>query len=306
MSDSGGSDGGGDGRRRGLAKGLSALLGDIGADGLNAPRDAAPQIVPIEFLRPSSFQPRRRFDEEHLRALAESIREKGILQPLVVRSDPQSAGSFEIVIGERRWRAAQIAQLHELPVVVRACTDQEALEVALVENVQREDLTPLEEAEGYKRLIDEFAHSQEDLARVVGKSRSHVANTLRLLGLPDEVKAMLEDGGLSAGHARALLAAPDPIALAKEIIARGLNVRQTESLVREKAPERRRTPKAPGPDSQIAQDADTLALERSLSDRVGLKVRILHRDPGGRVEIHYRTVEQLDDVVRRLGGGHHT
>ena len=300
MSDSSNDSGNGDGgRRRGLAKGLSALLGDVDADTLNTSREATPRSIPIEFVRPSRFQPRRRFAEDELRALADSIREKGILQPLVVRPDPQITGSFEIVTGERRWRAAQIAQLHELPVVVRDCSDQDALEVALVENVQREDLTALEEAEGYQRLIDEFAHSQDDLARVVGKSRSHVANTLRLLGLPEPVKAMLDDGSLSAGHARALLAAPDAAALAKDVVARGLNVRQTESLVREKVPERARQPKT----GAVAQDADTLALERSLSDRVGLKVKILHRDPGGRVEIHYRSVEQLDDIVRRLGDG---
>ncbi len=296
MSDTGDGDGG---RRRGLAKGLSALLGDVDADAINAPPDTSPRSVPIEFLRPSRFQPRRHFGEDDLRSLADSIRSKGILQPLVVRADPQATGSFEIITGERRWRAAQIAQLHELPVVVRECSDQDALEVALVENVQREDLMPLEEAEGYKRLIDEFAHSQDDLAQVVGKSRSHVANTLRLLGLPEPVKAMLDERALSAGHARALLPAPDATALAREVVARGLNVRQTEKLVREKAPGRQRDAKPPAP----AQDADTLALERSLSDRVGLKVKILHRDPGGRVEIHYRTVEQLDDIVRRLGDG---
>ncbi len=297
MSDSGDDGGNGDsGRRRGLAKGLSALLGDVDADTLNTNRETTPRSVPIEFVRPSRFQPRRRFAEDELRALADSIREKGILQPLVVRPDSQTTGSFEIVTGERRWRAAQIAQLHELPVVVRDCSDQDALEVALVENVQREDLMALEEAEGYQRLIDEFAHSQDDLARVVGKSRSHVANTLRLLGLPEPVKAMLDDGSLSAGHARALLAAPDAAALAKDVVSRGLNVRQTENLVREKAPERGRRPKT----EAVAQDADTLALERSLSDRIGLKVKILHRDPGGRVEIHYRSVEQLDDIVRRL------
>ncbi|MEE8202396.1 MAG: ParB/RepB/Spo0J family partition protein [Alphaproteobacteria bacterium] len=285
-------------RRRGLAKGLSALLGEAAPDTGGAPGEAGPQSVPIEFLRPNRFQPRRRFDEAEMRGLADSVREKGILQPLVVRSDPEITGSYEIVIGERRWRAAQLAQLHEIPVVVRELSDGEALEVALVENIQREDLSPLEEADAYQRLIDEFGHSQEALAKVVGKSRSHVANTLRLLGLPEAVKAMLHDGRLSAGHARALLAAPDPAALAEEVTSGGLNVRQTEGLVRGKASGNRRPRPAP------AADAETQALERSLSDRIGLTVRIIHRGVrGGRVEIHYRKLDQLDDIVHRLGGG---
>jgi ParB family chromosome partitioning protein len=284
-------------RRRGLAKGLSALLGEAAPDTGGAPGEAGPQSVPIEFLRPNRFQPRRRFDEAEMRGLADSVREKGILQPLVVRSDPEITGSYEIVIGERRWRAAQLAQLHEIPVVVRELSDGEALEVALVENIQREDLSPLEEADAYQRLIDEFGHSQEALAKVVGKSRSHVANTLRLLGLPEAVKAMLHDGRLSAGHARALLAAPDPAALAEEVTSGGLNVRQTEGLVRGKASGNRRPRPAP------AADAETQALERSLSDRIGLTVRIIHRGVrGGRVEIHYRKLDQLDDIVHRLGG----
>ena len=285
-------------RRRGLAKGLSALLGEAAPDTGGAPGEAGPQSVPIEFLRPNRFQPRRRFDEAEIRGLADSVREKGILQPLVVRSDPEITGSYEIVIGERRWRAAQLAQLHEIPVVVRELSDGEALEVALVENIQREDLSPLEEADAYQRLIDEFGHSQEALAKVVGKSRSHVANTLRLLGLPEAVKAMLHDGRLSAGHARALLAAPDPAALAEEVTSGGLNVRQTEGLVRGKASGNRRPRPAP------AADAETQALERNLSDRIGLTVRIIHRGVrGGRVEIHYRKLDQLDDIVHRLGGG---
>ncbi len=285
-------------RRRGLAKGLSALLGEAAPDTGGAPGEAGPQSVPIEFLRPNRFQPRRRFDEADIRGLADSVREKGILQPLIVRSDPEITGSYEIVVGERRWRAAQLAQLHEIPVVVRELSDGEALEIALVENIQREDLSPLEEAEAYQRLIDEFGHSQEALAKVVGKSRSHVANTLRLLGLPEAVKAMLHDGRLSAGHARALLAAPDPAALAEEVTSGGLNVRQTEGLVRVKASGNRRPRPAP------AADAETQALERSLSDRIGLKVRIIHRGVrGGRVEIHYRKLDQLDDIVHRLGGG---
>ena len=281
-------------RQRGLAKGLAALLADAEPDRRGAPGDDA-RTVAVDRLRPSRVQPRRRFDEAETEGLAKSVREKGVLQPLLVRPDPESPGSYEIIAGERRWRAAQRAQLHEVPVVVREVTDREALEIALVENVQRLDLTPLEEAEGYRRLIGEFAHTQEALAGVVGKSRSHVANTLRLLNLPEAVKAMVDDRRLSAGHGRALLAADDPVTLAGLIVARGLNVRQTERLV--KKPRRRRA--AGGP----AADADTRALERGLGDRLGLTVTIRHRGRGGRLTLHYRTLEQLDDLLRRLGEG---
>ncbi len=285
------------GKRRGLAKGLSVLLGDIGTAVLDAPDDSAPQSVPVEFLRPGRYQPRHRFDDNDLAELAASIREVGVLQPLVVRRDAAAPGNYEIVIGERRWRAAQRAELHEVPVIVREFSDRDALEAAMIENVQRENLTALEEAEGYKRLAEEFSHTQDALARAVGKSRSHVANMVRLLGLPDAVKAMLDDGRLSAGHGRALLGAPDPAALAGDVASKGLNVRQTERLVRRaaKGPRQRRA-------SADADDPNTRALERSLSDRLGLAVTIKHRDPGGRVEIRYKTLEQLDDVIRRLGG----
>ena len=291
MSDS--SDDGG--RRRGLAKGLSALLGDVGATVLEAPDENAPQTVPVDFLHPGRYQPRRRFDDDDLEELAASMREIGVLQPLVVRRDPQAPSYYEIVTGERRWRAAQLAQIHELPVIVRDFSDREALEAAMIENVQRENLTALEEAEGYERLAAEFAHTQEALAKAVGKSRSHVANTIRLLGLPAPVKAMLDDGRLSAGHGRALLGAPDPVALANEVAAKGLNVRQTERLARRAAKGTRRR-------AALAVDPNTRALERSLSDRLGLAVTIKHRDPGGRIEIRYKTLEQLDDFVRRVGG----
>jgi len=286
------------GRRRGLAKGLSALLGDAADEVFAGAGEAAPRAVPIEFLRPSRLQPRRRFDEAEIKALAESIRGKGVLQPLVVRRDPEVAGAYEIVSGERRWRAAQLVQLHEIPVVVRELDDKEALEVALIENIQRENLSPLEEAEGFQRLIDEFGHSQEALARVVGKSRSHVANMLRLLGLPASIKAMLDDGALSAGHARALLGAPDPEPLAQEVARRGLSVRETERLVRARAAPARKRRK---PAAETG-DADIRALERRLADRLGLAVRLHHRGPGGRLEIAYTSPDQLDDLVRRLGG----
>ena len=285
------------GKRRGLAKGLSALLGDVGTAVLDAPDDRAPQSVPVEYLRPGRYQPRRRFDDDDLAELAASIRAVGVLQPLVVRRDAAAPGNYEIVTGERRWRAALRAKLQDVPVIVRDFSDREALEAAMIENVQRENLTALEEAEGYQRLAEEFSHTQDALARAVGKSRSHVANTVRLLGLPDAVKAMLDDGRLSAGHGRALLGAPDPAALAVEVASKGLNVRQTERLVRRaaKGPRQRRA-------SVDADDPNTRALERSLSDRLGLAVTIKHRDPGGSVEIRYKSLEQLDDVIRRLGG----
>ena len=285
------------GKRRGLAKGLSALLGDVGTAVLDAPDESAPHSVPVEYLRPGRYQPRHRFDDDNLAELAASIRAVGVLQPLVVRRDAAAPGNYEIVTGERRWRAAQRAKLHEVPVIVRDFSDREALEAAMIENVQRENLTALEEAEGYQRLAEEFSRTQDVLARAVGKSRSHVANTMRLLGLPDAVKAMLDDGRLSAGHGRALLGAPDPAALAADVASKGLNVRQTERLVRRaaKRPRQRRA-------SVDADDPNTRALERGLSDRLGLAVTIKHRDPGGRVEIRYQTLEQLDDVIRRLGG----
>ena len=286
----------GSGKRRGLAKGLSALLGDGDTDVLKSPHDTERQYVPVEFVRPSHLQPRRRFDEQEIRALATSISDKGIIQPLIVRRDPTTAGSFEIVAGERRWRAAQLANLHQLPVIVRELSDREMLELSLVENVQREDLTPLEEADGYRRLIEEFGHGQDELANIIGKSRSHLANTLRLLALPDPVKMMLDEGKLTAGHARALLAASDPVATGRVVVARGLNVRQTETLVRGAAHTRRRTRTA------SARNADTRAIEQTLCDRLGLTIRIKQRRSGGWVEIHYRTLEQLDDIIRRLGG----
>lgn len=274
-------------RKRGLGMGLSALLGaaDLAAEGA--------RTVPIEYLRPSSVQPRRHFGEDELAALTESIRAKGVMQPLLVRRAPAADDRYEIIAGERRWRAAQMAGCHELPVVVYALSDREALEVALLENVQRQDLTPLEEAEGYRRLLDEFGHTQDELARIVGKSRSHLANLLRLLDLPAPLRAMLENGQLSAGHARALLGARDPGPLAREVVARGLNVRQTEALVRNE----RQSIKLAGPKQR---DADTLALERDLASRLGLPVRLQPRANGGTLSIGYRSLEQLDDLIRRL------
>lgn len=280
-------------KRKPLGRGLSALLGETpempaepGAGG------ADPRTAPIESLRPGRFQPRRQFDEVAMSALVESVREQGILQPILVR---RLGDGWEIVAGERRWRAAQAAGLHQVPVLVRELDDRSALEIALVENVQRQDLTALEEAEGYQRLIDEFGHRQEDLARSVGKSRSHIANTLRLLQLPSDVRKLVQDGTLTAGHARALVGAPNAGDLARRIAAQGLNVRQTEKLA---AGAKDVPPRRPPQEA----DADTRALERTLEEQLGLKVAIEHGDRGGRLILHYRTLDQLDDVLKRLGG----
>jgi ParB family transcriptional regulator, chromosome partitioning protein len=287
-----------EGKRRNLGRGLSALFGEETQAQDYAALDKLRQVkmVPIEFLQPGRFQPRRHFDEATLGPLIDSVREKGVLQPLLVRRIG-GGNQYEIVAGERRWRAAQAASLHEVPVVIRDFDDREALEVALVENIQRQDLTPLEEAEGYKRLLDEFGHTQEALAQAVGKSRSHVANMLRLLTLPDAVKTMLDDGRLSAGHARALLVALDPVTLAHEIVDRGLNVRTAEVMAQAAKPAK---PAGKTTSSPPSKDADTKALERDLTAQLGLKVAIDFGAKGGSLTIHYRTLDQLDDVLRRL------
>ncbi|MFM2129262.1 MAG: hypothetical protein RL477_808 [Pseudomonadota bacterium] len=286
--------------KRNLGRGLAALFGEEKQDYAELDRVRTTRKVTVGQLRPGRFQPRRRFDDEALGTLVDSIREKGVLQPLLVRRIAGENDQFEIIAGERRWRAAQLAQVHELPVVVRDLSDAEALEVALVENIQRQDLTPLEEAEGYQRLMREFSHTQEDLSRAVGKSRSHVANMLRLLNLPEKVKLMLDDGRLSAGHARALLNAPDPLVIAEEVVARGLSVRETERLAQSgKAPRARK--RAAGPAATPGhKDADTRALERDLSLLLGLKVSISLQGESGDIAIHFETLEQLDDVLHRL------
>jgi ParB family chromosome partitioning protein len=296
-------------RRRGLGRGLSALLGDPVVDVAKLPgtpgRAADPSGVrgvrnlPVDVLRPGKFQPRRNFDPTAISNLVESVRDKGILQPLLVRRHPLDAGAYEIVAGERRWRAAQEAKLHQVPAIVLELSDREALEVALIENLQRQDLSPLEEAEGYRRLMEDFAHTQDELAKTVGKSRSHVANTLRLLALPDSVKLLLDEGQLTAGHARALLTSADPAGLAKEVVNKGLNVRQTEKLAQRVPGRGKAKPAADG------KDADVLALERDLSACLGLKVTIGHQAKGGEVVIHYQTLEQLDHILHRLSDGQH-
>lgn len=282
-------------RSRGLGKGLSALLGetDTPAEG---PYQGTGRPVPIERLRPNRFQPRDHFDDAAIGDLVSSIRENGIIQPILVRPIEGETDQFEIVAGERRWRAAQKAQLHEVPIVIRTLTDSQALEVALVENVQREDLSSIEEAKGYQQLMDYFGHTQADIAAGVGKSRSHVANTLRLLGLPESVQRLLAEGKLSAGHARALITADEPEALARQIVSEGLSVRQAEDLAKVGTEAKRKKTSAIKP-----KDADTLALQEALSGRLGLKVSIDHASSrGGKLTIRYQTLEQLDELIARL------
>ncbi len=290
-------------QRTNLGRGLAALFGEEGEDYATLDKLRATKDVPIEQLHPNPWQPRRSFDDAAAQELAESVKANGLLQPILVRRHPQRSGEFEIVAGERRWRAAQLARLHEVPVVIRDLSDGQSLEMALVENVQRQDLEALEEAEAYQRLIEEFSHSQEDVARAVGKSRSHVANTLRLLTLPESVKAMLADRRISAGHARAVLSARNPEAVARKVVAEGLNVRQAERLAKAQSPDKagRSSPKAK-PAARIGQmkDPDTKALERDLSARLGLKVTIDFHGRGGCLSVHYETLEQLDDLLRRL------
>jgi ParB family chromosome partitioning protein len=283
-----------------LGRGLAALIGDVGDETSAIERTRSQRRVPLEFLRPNPRNPRRTFSDVELDELAASIRERGIIQPILVRTVRGAADAYEIIAGERRWRAAQRAGLHDVPVVLLEVDDREALELAIIENVQRTDLNALEEAMGYEALASEFKHGQDEIAKVVGKSRAHVANTLRLLKLPDAVKAYLSDGRISAGHARALLGEPDPEALAKVIVERGLNVRQVEAIAQERAA---RVGKAAKPRPRAHKDADTTALEKRLSDALGLVVSIEHRGHGGELRIKYRNLEQLDDVIRRLDPG---
>lgn len=281
---------------RGLGRGLSALLGEASqADDETLQRARSIRTMAVERLRPGRYQPRQSFDDREMRSLVESIRRQGILQPILVRRDPDEPELFEIIAGERRWRAAQAAQLHEIPVVVRDLSDEDALRIALVENIQRQDLNPLEEAEGYRRLMQEFGHGQTEIAEAVGKSRSHVANAIRLLGLPDRIKSYLREGKLSAGAARAVLTAEDPVGLAQEIVERGLNVREAEAI-------RRKVTKAAGDaPPRLQKDADTAALEQSLREALGLAVDVRHKGrKGGEVRISYRSLEQLDEICRRL------
>jgi ParB family chromosome partitioning protein len=282
--------------RKRLGRGLAALIGEMDkpAESAKVPV-SADRSLPLEHISPNPRNPRRNFAEADLADLAQSIREHGLVQPVVVRPSTV-AGRFEIIAGERRWRAAQRAGVAEIPVIIRDVDDRVALELAIVENVQRADLSPVEEALGYQQLIDEHNYSQADLGNVIGKSRSHVANTLRLLKLPEPIRDMLGDGSLSAGHARTLVTAADPAALARKIVDEGLSVRQAEALAQ--SPERveSRARKA----APAEKDADTRALEKLLSDVTGMAVAINHRERGGEIRIIYRSLEQLDEVCRRL------
>jgi ParB family chromosome partitioning protein len=320
---------------RGLGKGLSALMSDsysqtaevtAAQQGDAAPRDGAVVTLALDEVEPGKYQPRDYFDQGALQELAESIRRNGVVQPILVRR--AADGKYEIIAGERRWRAAGIAGLRQIPAIVRTYEDKKVLEIALVENVQREDLNPLEEAAGYQRLIEEFTYTQEELAATVHKSRSHIANLIRLLDLPEDIRHLLAENKLSMGHARALFGAPDALQLAHDIIARGLSVRQTEKLVRqnkgvpaEQRPRKSRAEtqapaaaasQAPLPASlqpvlepsrtYMQRDPDIMALEETLSENLGLKVAINDRGQSGDITISYASLEQLDDILRRLGG----
>jgi ParB family chromosome partitioning protein len=287
------------GRSR-LGRGLASLMGDVGAETQASERGARSQRkVPIEFVRANPRNPRKLFSDTELSELADSIRERGVIQPIVVRA--RGADHYEIIAGERRWRASQRAGLHEIPVVVLDVSDAEALELAIIENVQRSDLNPLEEASGYLSLSNEYSHSQEDIAKIVGKSRSHIANALRLLHLPEKVKAYINSGKLTAGHARMLVGQPNAEQLADQIVDQGLNVRQVEAMARDSGRAKAREGKRGG---QSGKDANTEVLERRLADTLGLTVTIDHRsNGGGTLHVKYRTLEQLDDVVARLERG---
>lgn len=284
-------------KRQSLGRGLSSLLGEEVKGQVRQELSSGSRQVAVESLKPGRYQPRHFMDEVKIEELAQSVRENGIIQPLLVRRIADDKGSLEIIAGERRWRAAQMAKIHEVPVIIKEMTDQEALEIGLVENLQRQDLTVLEEADGYQRLIEEFSHTQEELSQTVGKSRSHVANMMRLLSLPEAIKKMLDQNKLSAGHARALLNAPEQLETARLVIKQGLNVRQTENLVKKKQKG------SSSPKTRVGKDVDTLALEQNLTNLLGLKVSINFKGAGGAVTVCYKTLEQLDDILLRLGNG---
>jgi len=283
-----------------LGRGLAALIGDMAPPEASRvtqfPSPTGPRRVAVDLIGPNPNNPRRDFDPGQLEELTASIREKGVMAPLLVRPSPSRRDGYELIAGERRWRAAQRAGLHEVPVVIREVDDREALELAIIENVQRADLSPLEEAQGYEQLLEQFQYTQNDLAQVIGKSRSHVANTLRLLKLPEDVRGMLARGEMTAGHARTLITAEDPTALAQEIVSGGLSVREAEALT-----QKRPTPEKPKAERKT-KDADTVSLERRVSDALGLAVALDHKGEGGRLEIRYASLEQLDALVARLTG----
>jgi len=303
---------------RGLGKGLSALISEnYTQPTVKASSNSGPAVVsginhvPHTRLQPGQFQPRTHFDEGALTELAESIQKNGIMQPIIVR--PIAGNKLEIVAGERRWRASKLAGLDTVPVIIREINNKQALELALVENIQRRDLSPLEEAIGYQRLIEEFDYTQEELAGTVGKSRSHIANLLRLLSLPDEVKVMLEKGEITMGHARALLTTDNPVELARQIVKKGLNVRQAEHFSKgagsrkeatEKAPSAPKAPNAYRHQDTGVKDPDILALEETLSENLGVKVSIYDRGQSGEIVLTYDSLSQLDEILKRLGEGY--
>ncbi|MDR9783152.1 ParB/RepB/Spo0J family partition protein [Rhizobium redzepovicii] len=284
--------------KRRLGRGLAALIGEMDQPvPVEAERTiSADRMIPIEFVSRNPRNPRRFFDDTELHDLASSIRQHGIVQPIVVRT--MDRDRYEIIAGERRWRAAQLAGLIEIPVIVRDVDDKTALEIAIVENVQRADLNPLEEALGYEQLIAEYGYTQNDLGEIIGKSRSHVANSLRLLKLPDPVRDLLAAGSLSAGHARALVSTPDPAGLARTIVAKGMSVRDAEKLAQNNIKAQSEPQLAALRRDQ--KDSDTLALERTLSDALGLDVAINHKTSGGQIKISYKSLEQLEEICRLL------
>lgn len=288
-------------KSRGLGRGLSALMADVNSEAsqdTTSPRRADAKM-PIERVVPNPDQPRRTFDQDALNELASSIKEKGIIQPIIVRADPTDPTQYQIVAGERRWRAAQLASLHEIPVLIREFDDTEVLEVAIIENIQRADLNPVDEATGYRHLMDRFGHTQDELSKVLGKSRSHVANQMRLLALPQDVLDALALGRLSSGHARALIGHPDASKLSQQIIQKKLSVRDTEKLVKQGHSLTQPKKAAPPP-----KDADTIQIQNELTAQIGMPVSIDHKpnDEGGSLTIKYKSLDQLDDLLRVLAG----
>ena len=287
-----------------LGRGLASLIGDVGGEAAHVDRpNRAQRRVPIEFLKANPRNPRRTFSDDELNELSASIKQHGVIQPIVVRPVKGNSDRFEIIAGERRWRASQKAGLHDVPIVTVDVNDSDALEIAIIENVQRSDLNAMEEAQGYHALAAEFKRSQDDIAKIVGKSRSHVANMMRLTKLPNDVQTFIAEGKLSAGHARALIGVPDAAAAAKKIVAEGLTVRQAEALAHDEGVPQRKPQKSRGGKAAKGKDPDTIALERRVSDVLGLKVNVEHRNPGGAVQIKYRDLDQLDEILRRLESG---
>jgi ParB family chromosome partitioning protein len=282
-----------------LGRGLAALIGDVGDEVSVGSSSRGQRKVPIEFLRPNPRNPRKHFNDNELAELSQSIRDRGIIQPIVVRPLPNLPDVFEIVAGERRWRASQLAGLHEVPVVVVHIDDKTSLEYAILENIQREDLNPIEEAQGYSRLMQEFTYTQDNLSKIIGKSRSHIANILRLMDLPSTIQDLLIARKISAGHGRALLAVKDPARVAQRILDEGLSVRGVEEIAQNDNAEKGTTPgKASAPKAE--KDADTRALEKALQNVLGLTVLIEHKGSGGELRVKYKTLEQLDGLCRRL------